>query len=446
MKNKILSLIIASLASILLVLGFSLLYREQLDSVSKQNRLLAMQELTVYSDRVQSIINTSLQYAEFIDLLISTNPDLPEETFEKYSNLILNDHKIIKNIAIAPDAIVQHIYPLSGNEAALNHDLLADSERRKFVEIAIESRESVTQGPVKAKQGGYLVFNRRAIFSSESNEFWGLSVITIDFDKIVETIGLLPEKDGYLLSLKARKVDGKNDFTWGSSEIFKEEYLSKDISLPNQTWELAIFPRDGWAYRENHSSGIAYFFYALVLIAFGFIYIVSNHYQHKISLSRRDPLTGTLNKMAFQSFAKKQLSKKHKLHAICVIDLNGFKEINDTFGHPVGDAVLIEIAERIKRVLRSTDRISRFGGDEYILFLSDLNEDRSLKLILDRVTGVTKDPVVVGDIEINSKFALGCAIYPGDGETYDKLYAIADGRMYKHKQIIKKNSKQKIQD
>ncbi|OHW61649.1 putative diguanylate cyclase YcdT [Andreesenia angusta] len=445
MKNKIVSLIIASLVSVLLILGFSLIYKEQIDSVSKQNRLLAVQELTVYSDRVQSIINTSLQYAEFIDLLVTTNPDIPEETFEKYSNLILKDHTIIKNIAIAPNAIVKHIYPLSGSEAALNHDLLSDSERRPFVKAAIESKESVTQGPVKAKQGGYLVFNRKAIFLNENSKFWGLSVITIDFDEIIKKIGLAPEKNGYLLALKARKTDGKNDFIWGNPEVFDKDYLGKNISLPNQTWELAIYPVEGWAYRENHSNGIVYFFYVIVAIAFCFVYLTVEHYQSKITLSRKDPLTGTLNKMSFQDFAKKQLLKSKKRHAICVIDLNGFKEVNDTFGHPVGDAVLIEIADRIKTTLRSTDRVSRFGGDEYILFLNDLREEKSLKLVLDRVNSITEEPVVVGDIEIETKFALGYAVTPDDAATYEKLYAIADKRMYKHKESLK-NSKENSQD
>lgn len=441
MKNKLISLTIASIVSFFLVFGFSLLYNEQVDSVSKQNRLLAVQELTVYSDRVQSIINTSLQYAEFIDLLITTNPDLPESTFEKYSNLILNENKIIKNIAIAPNAVVKHIYPLSGNEAALNHDLLADAQRRSFVDAAIESRESVTQGPVLAKQGGYLVFNRRAVFLSDSNTFWGLSVITIDFDKILETIELMPEKDGYLFVLKARKTDGKNDFVWGNQDVFKEDYLGKNIFLPNQTWELAIYPKEGWTHRENHSNGIAYFFYSLVALVFYSVYFGACYYQNKISLSRKDPLTGTLNKTAFQAFAKKQLSKKNLKHAICVIDLNGFKEVNDTFGHPVGDAVLIEVADRINGVLRSTDRVSRFGGDEYILFINNLSEEKSLKLILDRVFGVTKEPVVVGDIEIKTQFSLGCALYPKDANSYEKLYAIADKRMYKHKESLKYQQK-----
>lgn len=440
MKTKIISLTIASLISILLIWSFSLLYQEQSDSVSRQNKLLAVHELTVYSDRVQSMINSSLQYAEFIDLLITTNPDLSEETLEKYSNLILRENEIIKNIAIAPNAVVQNIYPLSGNEAALGHDLLADDERRQFVNSAIETKESVTQGPVKAKQGGYLIFNRRAIFLSEGQQdekFWGLSVITIDFDKIISEINLLPEKDGYLIALKARKTDGKNDFVWGNSDIFKEDYLGKNVFLPNQTWELAIYPKDGWSSRENYSDKIFYFFYSIVITVFGFTYFIVNNYQYKVQLSRRDPLTGTLNKTAFQTFAKKQLSREGKKHAICMIDLNGFKEVNDTFGHPVGDAVLIEVARRIKEVLRSTDRVSRFGGDEYILFVNDLNKVKSLEAVLSRVIRVTENPIVIGDIQVKTQFALGYAVYPDDANSYEKLYTIADKRMYEHKESLK---------
>jgi diguanylate cyclase (GGDEF)-like protein len=89
--------------------------------------------------------------------------------------------------------------------------------------------------------------------------------------------------------------------------------------------------------------------------------------------------------------------------------------------------------------------VSRFGGDEYILFLNGLNSESSLKIVLDRIIGVAKSPVSVGNIEIKVEFALGYAISPNDATSYDKLYAIADNRMYKHKESLK-HPKENSQD
>ena len=223
----------------------------------------------------------------------------------------------------------------------------------------------------------------------------------------------------------------------GSTQIFENKYISKMINLPDQQWELAIYPEKGWTHGADALTKVNWLFVALIIGAFFTVCRHVQNYQEKVIDSRRDSLTGTLNKAAFSTFAKKQLSHKEKKHGICVMDFNGFKMINDTYGHPFGDKVLMEISQRIQSVLREADRVSRFGGDEYIIFLSDIEGENDIKNILARVDYVISEPFVYRDIKINISIAWGYALSPDDSNAYDELYATADRRMYENKLRLK---------
>lgn len=115
---------IALVAVIFLSWNFTILGKEQEKSEIRQNKLLAVQEITVYGDRIQNILNMSFQYADFFEVLIARDQNLAEEIIEEYANIIMDQNKMIKNIGLAPEAIVTNIYPLEGNEEALGHNLL----------------------------------------------------------------------------------------------------------------------------------------------------------------------------------------------------------------------------------------------------------------------------------------------------------------------------------
>lgn len=106
MKNKIISVSVATIVVVALIWNFSMLNKEQVDSISRNNRLLALQELTVFSDRIQTKLNINIQYADFFAVLLSKNPDLSKEELRDYADLFLEGNRVIKNVAFAPDGIV----------------------------------------------------------------------------------------------------------------------------------------------------------------------------------------------------------------------------------------------------------------------------------------------------------------------------------------------------
>lgn len=152
-----------------------------------------------------------------------------------------------------------------------------------------------------------------------------------------------------------------------------------------------------------------------------------------------DPLTHTLNISTFQKLAKRKIKQKNKKHALIIMDLNDFKQINDNYGHPIGDAVIIEASNRLNRVITGNDSLSRMGGDEFVILLCDVENEEQVRKIARRIVASIQKPMSFDNLVINVAISVGYALYPIEGETYDLLYQVADERMYNCKNKNKNN-------
>ena len=123
--------------------------------------------------------------------------------------------------------------------------------------------------------------------------------------------------------------------------------------------------------------------------------------------------------------------------AICFLDLDGFKTINDQLGHAVGDQVLIQVARQLSTVLRADDTLARLGGDEFVLLLSDLESVSECALILERVLEATRLPIHTEAHTLSISASIGVSLYPSDRSDPDILLRHADMAMYLAKQAGK---------
>lgn len=167
-----------------------------------------------------------------------------------------------------------------------------------------------------------------------------------------------------------------------------------------------------------------------------------------------DSLTGLANRALFKAHWKKieTLNRRHSRNiAVMFIDLDHFKQINDTLGHPVGDQVLIVIAERLKMTLRKSDvlsrtekevplsLVSRVGGDEFTLLASSLQSPEYAATIAERVLSAIMEPIEIESQELNLSASIGISIYPQDGKDIDTLLKHADTAMYEAKNMGRGN-------
>lgn len=154
-----------------------------------------------------------------------------------------------------------------------------------------------------------------------------------------------------------------------------------------------------------------------------------------IERAERDPLTSLMNRNSVRDLVRKTLDEKNHdtvMHALFMIDVDNFKQVNDQLGHCWGDRCLIESAEILKNSFRSSDLIARIGGDEFIVFMryvtsreDVIRKAEQLKNQMTRMVGPEKTVQVSGSI--------GISFYPNDGTTLEELYDKADQAMYKSK-------------
>ncbi|NBC49645.1 MAG: EAL domain-containing protein [Gammaproteobacteria bacterium] len=171
----------------------------------------------------------------------------------------------------------------------------------------------------------------------------------------------------------------------------------------------------------------------------GYIRDVTELKRHEAELERiahYDPLTGVPNRRLLTDRLDLAISRtKRSEHglAVCYLDLDGFKPINDQCGHAVGDRFLVKVADSLRRVVREEDTVARLGGDEFVLLLNEVGRPEDCFGLLNRVLAVIREPFRVGEISYSVSASIGVALCPPDLPDPDTLLRHADQAMYRAK-------------
>jgi diguanylate cyclase len=158
-------------------------------------------------------------------------------------------------------------------------------------------------------------------------------------------------------------------------------------------------------------------------------------------LALHDELTGLPNRRLFAdrlTNAMERCERGRTRMAVLMLDLNGFKKINDTLGHHAGDQVLRDVSANLRKGIRASDTLARLGGDEFIIVATDLERDESMDHFVESVRHAVERPLVVEGRTMIVSASLGVAIYPDDAHDSVRLLRIADQRMYalKHRSPV----------
>jgi diguanylate cyclase (GGDEF)-like protein/PAS domain S-box-containing protein len=153
-------------------------------------------------------------------------------------------------------------------------------------------------------------------------------------------------------------------------------------------------------------------------------------------LAYHDILTGLPNRGLFVEVQTKAISHARRTHhvlATLFLDLDGFKPVNDTYGHRMGDQLLIAVGERLRAAVRQEDTIARFGGDEFAILIPSLNEASVVAALAQKLIDAISRPFVLRAQKINVKASIGISLYPSDGDDAETLLVNADKAMYRAK-------------
>ncbi|MDD5470825.1 MAG: EAL domain-containing protein [Sideroxydans sp.] len=163
----------------------------------------------------------------------------------------------------------------------------------------------------------------------------------------------------------------------------------------------------------------------------------AEHEKQLEKIAHFDALTGVPNRVLLADRLKQAVARTHRdqgMLAVCYLDLDGFKPVNDSYGHEIGDQVLVEITRRIKQVIREDDTVARLGGDEFVVLLVGLTRPEECAGSLHRLLHAISQPISIQQHSIQISASIGVSLYPEDEHDPDTLLRHADQAMYIAKQ------------
>jgi diguanylate cyclase (GGDEF)-like protein len=161
--------------------------------------------------------------------------------------------------------------------------------------------------------------------------------------------------------------------------------------------------------------------------------LLRNQEEHLRFMAQHDPLTGLPNRLSMQqrlALAMELAKRNRKKLAVMLVDLDGFKSINDTRGHPAGDQALVQLASRLRTSVRGSDTVARYGGDEFVILAGELDRAEDATMIAEKVADMVQLPLALAGGPASVSCSIGISVFPDDAEDAEALIALADKAMY----------------
>ncbi|WP_349363111.1 MAG: EAL domain-containing protein [Roseitalea porphyridii] len=208
------------------------------------------EQLGLVRARLEGNINGNLQLARGLVAVISTRPDIDQKQFASVAREMVGSHSQIRNLAAAPDLVIELMYPIEGNEQAIGLDYRQHQDQRHDVMRAVQSGEIVLAGPVDLVQGGRAFIGRFPVFTEDEGgeeTFWGLVSAVVDVEELFTDSGLYADDLPVDIAIAGvDPQDRRHSVFFGSGAVFADNPVVATIALPSVTWQVAAIPRGGW--------------------------------------------------------------------------------------------------------------------------------------------------------------------------------------------------------
>ena len=441
--EKILLAAVAIVGSIAVSQGVSVLERGRLESKRARAVIVANNKSNTILRTIENPLNATYVMAA---LIRQSNGAIPE--FDKIAAELSLRFPAARSFIISPDGGVQKIYPLKGNEKTIEQEWFQDFTQREISLKTQGSQELTLDNLFLPIQGSKAAIVRLPVFLKHDDGtefFWGFTSISIHFPKLLELANLSSlTKSGLDYHLIGIDTESQQEISIGSSrELPLEDPVSSSFAVANMTWKLSVAPIEGWSNKSlifrDWLAGISLIILLITLIKL--LFQAKRSEQQLQRMAHYDALTGLPNRRLFYERLEQSLEVARRSSttlAVCYLDLDGFKKVNDTLGHAAGDTVLTHVARQFKSCIRQTDIISRLGGDEFAVVLTGFGKQKEVaekeySLVLKRIIARTTLPPEISDSKLSISPSIGVALFPRDANTADGLVQKADETMYRVK-------------
>ena len=332
----------------------------------------------------------------------------------------------------------------NGNQHYAAQIKLANREVFTLYELAREFSASAnfqeTLGLFTKKISEFVPFTTCAIFLLDEKKKYAEAVHAAGEDAAALTTKRIKSGEGITglaLETKESVLNGDPDLDLSLFNLDLAEDYSTMASVPliandELIGAVSIYSRDRAGYGEEHLRLLE----TIARIAAEAIDKSIEHDEAKTN-ALTDPMTGLPNARSLRIQFEKEAGRASRAGStfqVLMLDLDGFKAVNDSFGHKIGDAMLTEVARVIREQLRDYDFLARYGGDEFVALIPDTNLEDVLELCQRIETGVTNCKLLVqDDMYASVGVSIGSAGFPVEGETFDQMIVAADKAMYRRK-------------
>jgi diguanylate cyclase (GGDEF)-like protein/PAS domain S-box-containing protein len=397
----------------------------------------SVQDLVAYIDRNYRYIAVNRSYAKYYNLTCKQIANKKVEDIIKKDNYLIIKPLLDRALQGEFFTIIKNFHIPNTNEFAYK-----------------EGRYS----PYMDKEGNIqgVVVDVRDVTESRKKE----SKLRL-FATIIENTA-----DGVVVTNSANQIIAVNQAFCNITKFSEEDAMGKNPSILksdrhdkqfySKMWE-SIEKHDFWSgeiYNRHKDDGVYPEWLSIKTVrntngeienyigTFSDLSILKETENKLVFLAHHDSLTGLANRemLKFRLDHAVELAKRNKqMIATLFLDLDNFKKINDNYGHDIGDLVLIEASNRFSNVLRKEDTLARFGGDEFVILLENIKNERDIITTANKLLGCFNKPF---DLEKTQQFltvSIGIGVYPDNANNYTTLLKVSDAAMYKTKELGKNN-------
>lgn len=440
-KNRILNFMGAEIVFILCIALFTIF----LVNIDHYYRKLRMEKATgagqAAGARTVELLDDGVYCADVINIICHDRwPDINK--IDMVSNHFIDDSSdVIDSVIIYKGDTLDSIYPMESYSPDFASLLKEGGALYKDAEYAEEMGIQHISNSFDLLSGKKVFAIIQPIPDDDRTEgdhqYTGFAVVLMDTDLLLQKSGVYSLKDQnyYYTFYKTDEATGETETLSSFGSDYLKDPVKIDKLMPNgEVWHFLISMNGGWTTASERAFCLVVLITMSLLIAFVvhlFLKLKSREKELK-NLSYSDSLTKLKNTRAY-SDALERLKDDDKEYGIVFIDVNGFKRINDTYGHRAGDEILHITAERISNIIRHDDVIYRIGGDEFAVIIHGSHDTEFYDNVIFRMKEVMVRKVSIQDYTLHVSISCGFARYPYDGTDPQSVVQVADAEMYKDK-------------
>ncbi len=361
--------------------------------------------------------------------------------FEDVAERLMADN--VKNISVAPGGVSTMVYPADEKKEG-DINLLEDDKSRSLAEYCVENADDIAiSGPYEESDadGETVIVTQKAV--ELDDEFWGFVMVVVDVESLIRSTSESLKDCGYEYCLTKNIEPGVDDTIVVASsqdESYFEDGQSHSFTLGGCDWELKVKPTRNWSDYFG-ATMVAVFGSLIVVLITILVYVLLSLIEYgrrQSRMTRTDYLTGLNNRQGLRNDIDKFLDGyPENPYTLMSLDVDDFKTINDRFGHQNGDKVLKQLAKNLKRAFPEDAVLGRNGGDEFLIFLPNLDAEAAEPYI--RAFSELEQSYRSGEIVIPFNVSMGYADFPVQSDDIDELLKFSDAALYDVKEHGKRS-------